>query len=244
MAVQELHQLWLQMADRPEWQLLFSALHLSSLAESRMESDSKMQSQNTTKKKKKQAEEVKSSARACTPERPSKAAKKAHKPDDEGPLATPEKMELPTGVSHCRPADFGRPKKRDSTMLMQAGSLQLDPEAAADQACELAEDLPDTGEEASRKKKKHQRAFKSKPQSDEELKVRATSLYLSSIGLTWPRFQKFHTRQGFPGFCCLTVKDPFISFHFIEMIWEAHISSTMRFNLQGSTRIIYIYIDI
>lgn len=154
---------------------------------------------------KKKAKETADTDCPKTPERPTKFAKKSLE-SEEKPLATPTKSKgLPKAVNQRRPADFGRAKPSETVMLMQAGTRQLvdddvddagkndDPEAAADQACTLA-DGSGQAEPIVSKKKKHSRSCKAKPPSDDELKAKATSLYLASIELTWPAFQQMHTR--------------------------------------------------
>ena len=125
---------------------------------------------------------------------------------------TPEKVPAVKGPvaaqGLCRPADFGKPKKRGPVVMARAGQpvvlngAELDEEAQrTQQADEDLQLLPDEDADVDLvpgqiRRKSHKRLCKSLQPSEHTVKSKAVKGYLSSIGIAYPVFQRFHARRA------------------------------------------------
>lgn len=134
-------------------------------------------------------------------------------------LQTPEKVSGgPLHVDQCRPAAFGKRQTPADTKLAKAKApvkveqeskppVALDPpkktsdakgktEQSVDADMELGDESDDSVEFNSRvRRKPHKRSCKKKTLSESKQKLQNAKKFLNGIGVTYPMFQRTHSRQ-------------------------------------------------
>ena len=224
--LQELAQLWEKNCLEPLWQAVFDIMGLATEVPESFTSSARAKAPKPAARSKplEETPEKPQSSSSQVLEKPD--GKPSHLDSVETPKKcgsskrkekdmTPEKVgQAPKrckAVARGRPVHFGQPRKVDPTLKSaqtdkkrkaheeqedaqneKSGDVGQDPE----DTLQLEDDDDDDDKRGRIHRKTHIRTCWKKPKSESTLQMLAVKDYLAGLGITWPSFQKFHSRSS------------------------------------------------